>query len=80
LYLRDVTRLQIAVIALAAAVLIGAAGASAFNPDSGAVLHSLALWRIFGIMFELGLPLLVLAVIVAAIHAVVGSWRSRNIP
>jgi hypothetical protein len=74
-YLRDVSRLQIAIVALAAAIAIGGVGAWAFNPDSGAVLRSLALWRIFGIMFELGLPLLLVVLLVAGIHGLLRSCR-----
>jgi len=53
-----VSRLHLAICVLAVAIPVGGVGAWAFNPDDGAILHSEALWRIFGIMFELGLPLL----------------------
>lgn len=39
-------------VALLIAIPLGGVGAWAFNPDSGAVLHSEVLWRIFGIMCE----------------------------
>ncbi|MDQ6840942.1 MAG: hypothetical protein M3025_00770 [Actinomycetota bacterium] len=73
------SRFTIAVLALAVAIPIGGVGAWAFNPDSGAVLHSLALWRIFGIMFELGLPLLLIVLIVAAVCRVLRGSHSRRI-
>jgi hypothetical protein len=48
----------VAGVGLSAAIPLGAVGASAFNPDNGLVLHSEVLWRIFGIMCEGGVLLL----------------------
>ncbi len=70
-----VHQLRNTVVALAVVVPLGGVGAWAFNPQSGAVLHSVALWRIFGITFEIGLPLLVVLAIVAA---VVAMFTTRN--
>jgi hypothetical protein len=46
-------------IALSIAIPLGGLGAWAFNPDSGALLHSEMLWRVFGIVFEGGLFLVI---------------------
>ncbi len=77
-YLLGVGRLRCLVVALAVAVPVGLLGASAFNPDSGFVLHNEALWRIFGIMFELGLPLLFIVAILTAVVHMLSRRRSRN--
>ena len=42
---------------------IGAVGAWAFNPDSGALLHSALLWHIFGGTFEIGILVLIISVL-----------------
>jgi hypothetical protein len=60
-----------AVIVLAIAIPLGGVGAWAFNPDSGAVLHSEVLWRIFGIMFEAALFLLAALVVALGLLTVV---------
>ncbi len=72
------TRLQTAALALAVAIPIGGLGAWAFNPDNGAVLHSLVRWRIFGITFELGLPLLLVLAILIAIRGLLTARHSRH--
>jgi hypothetical protein len=58
---------------------LGGVGAWAFNPDRGAVVHSLVLWRIFGIMFEGGLFVLLggacLLLAVAALLALLSLVR-----
>jgi heme/copper-type cytochrome/quinol oxidase subunit 2 len=54
-------------VALLAAIPVGGAGAWAFNPDSGAVLHSEILWRIFGIMCEGGAVLLIVFLLVTGL-------------
>jgi hypothetical protein len=53
------------------AIPLGLLGAWAFNPDTGAVAHSETLWRIFGVVAEGGMLLLValgvlLAVVIVA--------------
>jgi hypothetical protein len=60
-----------AAVALSVAIPLGGIGAWAFNPDSGAVLHSEVLWRIFGLMFEVGLFLLVALVVALGIFTAV---------
>lgn len=69
-------------VALLVAIPIGFVGASAFNPDSGAVLHSEVLWRIFGIMCEGGLLLLMGLVLVggllAAARKMLAAGHSRH--
>jgi hypothetical protein len=72
------SRLHIAVIALAIAIPICGLGAGAFNPDSGIVIHSLVLYEIFGITFEVGLPLLVVLGIASVVRGVWSGRRSRN--
>ena len=57
-------------VVLALAVSLGAAGAWAFNPDSGAALHSEVLWRIFGIMAEGGLFVIALLVVLSLVAGV----------
>lgn len=66
-------------VSLAIAVVLGLAGASAFNPDNGFLIHSKLLWRIFGISFEAGGLIVVLAVIVTAVIMAVDGLRSRRI-
>jgi hypothetical protein len=46
-------------VVLSIAIPLGGLGAWAFNPDSGALLHSEVLWRVFGIVFEGGLFLVI---------------------
>jgi hypothetical protein len=55
---------------LPVAIVIGLSGAGAFNPDTGAVLHSEALWRIFGIVGEGGMFLAMTVVIPLALVTV----------
>jgi heme/copper-type cytochrome/quinol oxidase subunit 2 len=59
--------LAAALVAASAAIAIGMLGAWAFNPDTGAVAHIEALWRIFGIAVYLG----VLAIVVIGLTALV---------
>jgi hypothetical protein len=66
-YRREMRRVQNAIVALAFAVPIGFLGAWAFNPGSGAVLHSYPLWQIFGGIAEIGMPLLLLLIIFGAV-------------
>jgi hypothetical protein len=57
-----------------AAIVVGMAGAAAFNPDDGFVAHVDLLWRIFGIGVYLGaiaLPVILLTGIVALLMRVV---------
>ena len=61
--------------ALLIAIPLGYAGAAAFNPDGGVVLRSEVLWRIFGIMCE-GSVLLMLAVVMAAALVAGIGWAS----
>jgi hypothetical protein len=72
------SRLQRLLLALAVAIPVGLLGAQAFNPDSGFLLHSMVLWRIFGLIFELGLPLLLILTVLSSIISVI-SRRSRSI-
>jgi hypothetical protein len=60
----------VAAVALLIAIPVGGLGARAFNPDSGTVLHSEVLWRIFGIMCEGGALLLMGVLLVAGLIAV----------
>ena len=60
----------IAAVVLAIAIPLGGVGAWAFNPDSGAVLHSEVLWRIFGLMFEGGLLLVVVLVLAVGLFSI----------
>lgn len=69
-----------AAAALALAVPLGLAGAWAFNPDSGAVLHSEILWRIFGITAEGGLLLVYLAVLLGPFALLLRRARSLRSP
>lgn len=71
--------IQRAVVALAIAIPVGFAGAWAFNPGSGAVLHSGLLWHIFGGMAELGAPLLLLLLIAGAILSAVRRHASKTL-
>lgn len=52
---------------LGIAVVLGAFGAWAFNPENGALAHSDAAWQVFGIAFEVGLPLGLLAAVAAGL-------------
>lgn len=67
-------------VVLPIAIALGGLGAWAFNPDSGTVLHSEILWRIFGIMCEGGMLLLMGLVVAlgvyAAVRAIVAIGRS----
>ena len=56
----------------AAAVAVGFAGASAFNPDSGWLWHATALWQIFGIAVYAGAFVFPLALLAAAALALRG--------
>jgi len=71
-------RLSVAIIVVAIAIPVGGVGAWAFNPDSGAVAHSEALWSIFGLMFELGIPLLMLLAFATAVRTVCRDIYSRR--
>jgi uncharacterized membrane protein YhfC len=71
-------RLERYAAALALAVIVGLVGASAFNPDNGFLIHSESLWRIFGLTFEIGAAILLLAVILAISVGVFRSLRSRT--
>jgi hypothetical protein len=57
---------------------VGLLGATAFNPDSGLVLHSMVLWRIFGLTFEIGTPLLLILSMLTAITSVIKGHHSRS--
>jgi hypothetical protein len=70
------SRRQIAALLLPVVVAIGYVGAWAFNPDSGAVLHNVVLWRIFGIVAELGLPLLFVVIVAAMFGLLRGRFAS----
>jgi hypothetical protein len=67
-------------VVLGLAVPAGMAGAWAFNPDSGALLHSEVLWRIFGVMAEGGLFLIALLLVLSLATALaVSVWgRARK--
>ena len=55
----------------ALALPVGLLGASAFNPDNGLILHSMLLWRGFGLIFEVVAPLsLILAMLIALTGAI----------
>ena len=60
------------------ALAVGLVGATAFNPDSGFVLHSMVLWRIFGLTFEIGTPLLLILSMLTAITSVIKGHHSRS--
>lgn len=57
----------VAAAALLIAIPVGGVGAWAFNPDTGAVLHSEVLWRVFGIMCEGGAVLLIALLLVTGL-------------
>jgi len=57
---------------------VGLLGAAAFNPDSGFVVHSMVLWRIFGLMFEIATPLLLILAMLTAITSAIKSQHSRS--
>jgi hypothetical protein len=50
-----VRKALLALAITAATAAVGLVGAWAFNPDSGALLHSELLWRLFGVPAELAL-------------------------
>lgn len=58
-------------VALPIAIVVGCLGAWAFNPDTGAVLHSEVLWRIFGVMCEGALFVLMGLVVLLAVSTLV---------
>jgi hypothetical protein len=60
------------------ALAVGLVGATAFNPDSGFVLHSMVLWRTFGLMVEIGTPLLLILATLTAITSAIKGHRSRS--
>jgi hypothetical protein len=60
-----------ALVTFSVAILLGGVGAWAFNPEDGVVLHSEVLWRIFGIMCEGGLFLLMGLVVVLGLFTAV---------
>jgi hypothetical protein len=57
----------VAAIAFPLVIGLGAVGAWAFNPDSGALQHDVLLWHIFGGMFEVGLAVLIISVLLIGI-------------
>jgi hypothetical protein len=59
-------------------VIVGMAGAWAFNPDDGAVWHAEPLWRIFGIGVYLGVAAFWLTVLAAPFVLVVSACRRRH--
>jgi hypothetical protein len=71
-------RVRNAIVALAFAVPIGFLGAWAFNPGSGAVMHSYTLWQIFGGIAEIGMPLLLLLITLGAVLSVLQTRRSPS--
>jgi hypothetical protein len=62
-----VSWLHRAQLASAAVIPAGMLGAWAFNPDSGVLLHAEVLWRVFGSMAELGVPLLLLLMLAGVV-------------
>ena len=66
-------------LGLAVTVVIGLIGASAFNADHGFVVQSHLLWQVFGVMFEIGLPLLFVGFVLVAVAATVQGLRSRSL-
>jgi hypothetical protein len=68
-------------IVLGLAVPVGMVGAWAFNPDSGTVLRSELLWRIFGIMAEGGLFLIALLLVLSLVGglAAIVSVQTRKL-
>jgi hypothetical protein len=75
---RTMTRLQKAILLVAFAVPLGLVGATAFNPDSGWAVRSALLWHVFGGTFEIGLPLIVLFTLFAAVRIVLVRRGSRS--
>lgn len=66
-------------VALGLTVTVGLAGAWAFNPETGGVLHSELLWRIFGVMAEGGLFLTALLVVLWLLGVAVAlMWSMRR--
>ena len=62
-----------------ASIVVGMAGAGAFNPDDGFVAHVDPLWRVFGIGVYLGviaLPVIVLTGVVALVMRIAGPHRT----
>jgi hypothetical protein len=47
--------------------LVGLVGAGLFNPDDGSLVHSEALWRVFGIGAYLGAAMFWISTLTAAI-------------
>jgi hypothetical protein len=72
------TRLQRAVLLVAFAVPLGLVGATAFNPGGGWAFRSALLWHVFGGVFEIGLPLVVLFTLFAAVRVVLVRRGSRS--
>lgn len=62
----------------ALALPVGLVGATAFNPDSGLVLHRSVLWRIFGLMVEIGTPMLLILATLTAITSAIRGHHSRS--
>ena len=60
----------VAAAAFPLVIVLGAVGAWAFNPDSGAVHHDALLWHIFGSMFELGMFVLIVSVLLFGVFTV----------
>ncbi len=73
----DMTWPQRLALTAVLALPVGFVGATAFNPDSGFVLHSVVLWRTFGPMVEIGTPLLLLLATLTAITSAI-TGRSRR--
>lgn len=70
--------LGLLLIVAAALVAVGMAGAIAFNPDSGAVWHAEALWRVFGITAYAGFGLFWLGVFATPFVLVAHACRRRH--
>jgi hypothetical protein len=62
----------------ALALPVGLFGAAAFNPDSGAIVHSTVLWRSFGLMFEVAAPLLLVGAMLIALTGAIKRLRPRS--
>jgi hypothetical protein len=65
----DRARIVVAV-AFPLVIGLGAVGAWAFNPDSGSVHHDALLWHIFGSMFEVGMFMLIVSVLLFGVFTV----------
>lgn len=57
----------VAAVIFPVAIGLGLVGAWAFNPDSGAVSHDALLWHIFGGMFEIGMLVGIVGVLLAGV-------------